>query len=151
MPTRTPDPSSLVQRVLLVDDDKVTLQTTEAALEYGGYEVWTAGSGAAALERIETQGLPHLGLFDIQMPGMTGIELAKRVQEFCDLPIIMITTVDDVSTIVHALDQFADDFITKPIEPEVLVARVRRVLRRVGDFSYVLAPTIEVGALMSRV
>ena len=120
--SKTSGPCPPVERVLAVDDDPVLLRASRAVLERAGYVVTTAGSGEEALSRIESLGLPNLALVDVQMPGMSGIELARQVHEYCDLPIVMLTSVDNVSTIVDALEQFADDYITKPIEP----ARARR-------------------------
>jgi DNA-binding response OmpR family regulator len=81
---------------------------------------------------------------DINMPGMDGFEFAHAVQEFCDLPMIMLTAVDEEDTIVRGLEQFAEDYVIKPFSPRELVARVQRVLRRIGDFAYTLDPITRV-------
>ncbi len=111
-------------------------------LEPAGYEVWPALSADEASRCIERLGLPHLALVDIMMPGKTGLEWCREVQEYCDLPVIMLTAVDEEDTMIEAIQHFAEDYVTKPFRPAVLVARVERVLRRIGDHSYAVAPEI---------
>lgn len=132
------------KRILTVDDDPVTRKILKLALEQAGFEVWGADSGEEALQMLETLGLPHLAVIDIVMPGMDGIELSARLQEFIDLPIIMLTGVNDTRTVVDVINRLAEDYVVKPFEAEELVARVDRLLRRIGDYSYALEPRIRV-------
>jgi DNA-binding response OmpR family regulator len=83
------------------------------------------------------------------MPGMYGFEFCRIVQQFSDLPIIMLTAVDEEETVIQGLQLFAEDYITKPFSPRELVVRVQRVLRRIGDFAYTLDPQIEVDDRLS--
>ena len=122
----------------MVDDDPALLRLVNDRLDHAGFEVMTAASGQIALDLIEQHGLPHLAIIDIMMPGMTGFELCKRIQQYSDLPIILLTAIDQEDTVIHGLEHFAEDYITKPFSPRELVARVRRVLRRIGDFTYAL-------------
>lgn len=131
-------------RILIVDDDPVARRIAGAALSEAGFEVWMADSGPQALEILDTRGLPHVALLDMKMPEMGGLELSDRLQELVDLPIIMMTVVTDTQTIVETIRSVAEDYITKPFQPEELVARVERLLRRIGDFSYALEPRIRV-------
>lgn len=132
------------QRILVVDDDESIRRIVSDKLEYEGYEVWPARDGRHALEVIDQRGLPHLAIVDIHMPGMDGFEFCEIVQEYADLPVILLTAVDDEKTIVRGIKYFAEDYVTKPFSPRELAARVERVLRRVGDFGYVLEPKIRV-------
>lgn len=132
------------KRILTVDDDPTILHLLKATLERAGFEVWGAESGEEALQVLETRGLPHLAVIDIVMPGMDGIELCARIQEIIDLPIIMLTGVRDTTTVVDVIRRLAEDYVVKPFEAEELVARVERLLRRIGDFSYALEPRIRV-------
>ncbi len=132
------------RRVLAVDDDPSIRKIVQASLETADLEVWPAESGQQALEIIETRGLPHLAVIDIKMPGMTGLQLSAKIQEFLDLPIIMLTAVNNTQTEVHAINQLAEDYVTKPFTPEVLVARVQSLLRRIADFSYASEPKIQI-------
>jgi DNA-binding response OmpR family regulator len=135
---------SQLQRLLVVDDDPAILRLLSDKFERAGFEVLTAGSGQAALDLVARRGLPHLALVDLNMPGMDGFEFCRQVLRFSDLPIIVVTAVDEEETIIRAIELFAEDYVTKPFSPRELVARVRRVLRRVGDFGYCLEPVTRV-------
>jgi DNA-binding response OmpR family regulator len=132
------------QRLLVVDDDPAILRLVSDKFEYAGFEVLLAKSGQDALDLIAQRGLPHLALVDLNMPGMDGFEFCRRVLRFCDLPIIILTAVDEEETVIQAIDLYAEDYVTKPFSPRELVARVRRVLRRIGDFAYCLEPVTRV-------
>ena len=134
-------------RILAVDDSAFILRLVESALLSAEFQVSTAISGEEGLDQIKRYGLPHLAIVDINMPlGIDGFEFCEKVLEFCDLPIIMLTAINEESTIVSAIEQYAEDYMTKPFNGGELVARVRRVLRRVGDFAYTLDPLTEVDA-----
>ncbi len=137
-------------RILVVDDSEMIVRLVATALKEANFQVSTALSGEEALELIGRFGLPHLALVDINMPpGMDGFEFCETVHQFSDLPIIMLTAIDHEDTIIQAIDQFAEDYITKPFNTGELVARVRRVLRRIGDFTYTLAPITQVDERLS--
>jgi DNA-binding response OmpR family regulator len=131
-------------KVLVVDDEVSILRAVETALKREAFVVNTAVSGEEALTAITRNGLPHIAILDLNMPGMDGFELAEAILEFSDLPIIMLTAIDDEATVVYGLERFAEDYIVKPFRVAELVARVRRVLRRIGDFAYTLEPVIKV-------
>jgi DNA-binding response OmpR family regulator len=132
------------QRILVVDDDPAVLRLVRDKLDRAGFEVLTATSGQHALDVIARRGLPHLAIVDIMMPGIDGFEFSRIVQEFTDLPVIMLTAVDEEETVIQGIEHFAEDYITKPFSPRELVARVQRVLRRIGDFAYTLDPVTQV-------
>jgi DNA-binding response OmpR family regulator len=132
------------QRILVVDDDLAILRLVEDKLNNAGFEVSTATSGRHALDTIKRHGLPHLAVVDINMPEMDGFEFCQAVQKFSDLPVIMLTAVDEEETVIRGINYFAEDYITKPFSPRELVARIQRVLRRIGDFSYTLSPLINI-------
>lgn len=131
-------------RILAVDDNPAILKLVEKKLTTEGFDVLTARSGVQALKIMEERGLPHLAIVDFMMPGMDGFEFCRVVQQFCDLPIIMLTAVDQEEVVVQGLERFAEDYMTKPFSPRELIARVRRVLRRIGDFAYTLEPLMQV-------
>jgi DNA-binding response OmpR family regulator len=137
------------RRILVVDDDPAVRQLIEIRLPPAGFEVFTASSGQEALDVIARRGLPHLAIVDIMMPGMTGFEFCEIVQQFCDLPIILLTAVDEEEVIVEGIERFAEDYVVKPFSPRELVARVERVLRRIGDFAYTLKPVIQIDGRLS--
>ena len=137
-------------RILVVDDSHSILEIVRSTLMSHGFEVMTADSGEQALMLLENEGLPHLGLFDINMPlGMDGLELCEKVLQFCDLPIIMLTAVEETTTIVEAIDRYAEDYMTKPVKSGELLARVRRVLRSSGTFAYPLTQFVQVDENLS--
>jgi DNA-binding response OmpR family regulator len=139
-----PNKNTGFQRILVVDDDPTITRLVAKKLEHSGYEVMTAYSGQEALDVIAARGLPHLAIVDINMPGIDGFEFCEAVQQFADLPVIMLTAVDREETIIRGIEHFAEDYVTKPFSPRELVARVRRVLRRIGDYAYTLDPVIQV-------
>lgn len=132
------------QRVLVVDDDPDILRMVQVTLELEGFEMGSAASAAEALDWIRQHGLPHLAIVDIMMPGTNGIELAREVQRFADLPVIMLTAVDEASTVVSTIEEVAEDYVIKPFNPKELAARVKRLIRRMGDFDYALAPVTRI-------
>lgn len=115
--------------VLLVDDDPTILSVLARRLTREGFDVRTAPSGAAALASLE-RGWPAILVVDLMMPRMDGFELCRRVKRIADLPIIVLSAVDASESKVRALEAYAEDYITKPFDPDELVARVQRVLRR---------------------
>ncbi len=142
--------SAEAYRILAVDDNHFVLRMVSAALEQAGFDVSTVTSGEDGLKHINRYGLPHLAVVDITMPfGMDGLEFCEKLHEFSDIPIIMLTAIDEDDTIIHTIDQYAEDYMTKPFNPAELVARVRRVLRRIGDFAYALDPITEVDEHLS--
>ncbi len=132
------------QRILAVDDNTYTLRIVQHTLEQAGYKVSTAVSGKEALTLINRHGLPHLAVVDLHMPGMSGFEFCRTVHDFSDMPVVMLTAVNSEETVIEGLEQHAEDYIVKPFNPPELVARVRRVLRRMGDYSYTLDSTTRV-------
>jgi two-component system KDP operon response regulator KdpE len=116
--------------VLVVDDDRTLLSAVARRLAREGYEVKIAASGEAALAGLG-QWWPALVIVDLMMPGMDGFELCRRIKRMVDLPIIVLSAVDASEAKVSALEMYAEDYVTKPFDPDELVARVQRVLRRV--------------------
>jgi DNA-binding response OmpR family regulator len=115
--------------VLLVDDDLTLLSVLSRRVSRAGYEVRTAPSGPDALRELDGW-WPALLVVDLMMPGMDGFELCRRVKQLADLPIIVLSAVDDAESKVNALELYAEDYVTKPFDPDELVARIQRVLRR---------------------
>lgn len=126
------------QRILAVDDNTFTLRIVQHTLEQAGYQVVTATSGQDALKLMNRHGIPHLAIVDLHMPLMSGFEFCHEVHEFSDMPIIMLTAVNTEETIIEGLEKHAEDYIVKPFNPNELVARVKRVLDRMGDYNYTL-------------
>lgn len=141
MPSSNNSPPS----ILVVDDNIETLNLLEYTLNKAGFVTQTALSGEDALHTLARYGMPSLAIIDYHMPpGMTGFELCRHILHFCDLPIIMLTAVDDEAKIIEAITKWSEDYVIKPYNPNELIARVKRVLSRVGQFPYAPSAPIEI-------
>ena len=116
-------------RILVVDDELANIKLLRANLEARGYEVLVAMDGAEAILTVEME-IPDLIILDIMMPKMDGFEVCRRLREWSQIPIIMLSALGHESDKVKCLELGADDYLTKPFGVEELVARVRAVLRR---------------------
>jgi len=125
----------MADKILVIDDEEMTVQLITILLERRGYEVVKAYRAEDGLRKAYRTH-PDLILLDIMMPDMDGWEVCRRLRELSDVPIIFLTArVDDIDKIT-GLEIGADEYITKPFSPRVLVAHVRAVLRRAyGDLS----------------
>ena len=117
--------------VLLVEDDPAARQGLELALRRLGYGVRPAGTGEAALHAIG-EGAADVVVLDVMLPGLDGVEVCRRLRRTSDVPVIMLTARSDDFDIVGGLEAGADDYVVKPVEPRVLDARIRAVLRRMA-------------------
>ena len=116
-------------RALVVDDEADLRRVVTAYLEGDGFEVWEAPDGATALE-LARQHAPELVVLDLKLPDIDGIEVCRRLRTFTDAYVVMLTArAEEVDTLI-GLAVGADDYLTKPFSPRVLMARIRTVLRR---------------------
>ncbi len=124
-------PTPGAPRILLVEDDEVIREATRMALERYGFPVDTAADGLEGLERFRAQP-PDLLLLDVMLPLLDGVGLCRRIREESLLPILMMSARTEPIDVISGLEAGADDYIVKPFETAVLVARIRTVLRRTG-------------------
>jgi len=116
-------------RILIIDDDPAILRFLKANLEARDYETLIAVDGAEAFQVIERE-LPDLVILDIMLPKIDGFEVCRRLREWSQIPIIMLSAKGDVEDKVRCLNLGADDYITKPFGVEELMARIKAVFRR---------------------
>lgn len=121
-------------RILIVEDEAKIARFLELELKHEGYEVLIAGDGRVGLEKALKENV-DLIILDIMLPGLSGIEVCRRVRQESNVPIIMLTAKDDVTDKVAGLDMGADDYMTKPFAIEELLARIRVALNRVKNLN----------------
>ena len=117
------------QVIALVDDDRNILTSISIALQAEGFITRVYSDGDTALKAF-AETMPDLGVFDIKMPRMDGMELLRRVRETSSMPVIFLTSKDDELDEALGLAMGADDYIAKPFSQRLLIARIRAVLRR---------------------
>ncbi|MGW3013869.1 two-component system response regulator CseB [Streptomyces sp. NPDC001219] len=120
--------------VLFVEDDDVIREATQLALERDGFVVTAMPDGLAGLEAFRAN-RPDIALLDVMVPGLDGVSLCRRIRDESTVPVIMLSARADSIDVVLGLEAGADDYVTKPFDGAVLVARIRAVLRRFGHAS----------------
>jgi len=117
------------KKILIIDDDVNLGQTIKLTFARVGAEVFTAVDGRDGLRQFY-ENRPDLVILDVRMPDINGWETCRQIRLLSNVPIIMLTTLDNDEDIIRGLDYGADDFVTKPFSRDVLLARARAVLRR---------------------
>jgi len=118
-------------RIVFVEDDQRLCDLIQSYLESGGYQVLTANDGLNG-ERLILESNPDIVILDLMLPGIDGMEICRRIRHRFSGPILFLTAQDDSMDEVAALEMGADDYINKPIEPRVLLAKLRAVARRIA-------------------
>ena len=119
-------------KILIVDDEPFNIDYLEQELEDLGYATLSAGDGQAALEIVATES-PDMILLDIMMPVMNGFEVLSRLKEnkaWRDIPVVIISAIDDMQTIAQGIEMGAEDYLPKPFEPVLLMARMKAGLEK---------------------
>lgn len=132
-------------RLLLVEDDEVIRDMLQVALERYGFTVIAAGDGLTGLELFREH-RPDLLLLDVMLPELDGIGLCRRVREISTVPILMLSARGDALDVISGLESGADDYVVKPCESAVIVARIRSLLRRVSFATRAAPPAHPAGA-----
>jgi two-component system, OmpR family, response regulator MprA len=124
------DPGALSgPRILVVDDDAKIQAVLRRGLKLEGYRVEEASDGHEALAALRSNDV-DLVVLDVLMPGLSGLDVCRRIREVLDVPILMLTARDTVTDKVNGLESGADDYLVKPFALEELLARVRALMRR---------------------
>lgn len=134
-------------KVLIVDDDPDLLALIAFALQQAGFLVVKAGDGLSGMDVFERE-QPDIAVLDINLPRLNGFDLAQRIRQHSSIPLLMLTVRSEEEDVVRALGLGADDYLTKPFSPRILIARIRALARRTGMDR---EGSVEVGRLTLRV
>lgn len=133
-------------RILVVDDEEQIVRALRIVLREAGFQTVAASDGEEALDQAALHP-PAAAIVDLVLPDIDGVEVCKRLREWTDAPIIVLSAIGDEGEKVRALENGADDYVTKPFGPRELVARLTAALRRVGkgeDEPIIVAGDVEV-------
>jgi DNA-binding response OmpR family regulator len=119
----------MAKKILIIDDDPDVVLAIRMPLESAGYEVRDAHSQESGLVAVEDF-RPDLIILDVMMPGIDGFQICQRIRQYSNTPLIMLTALDHDEHMLKGLEVGADDFLSKPINREILLARAKAVLRR---------------------
>jgi DNA-binding response OmpR family regulator len=123
----------VTRRLLLIEDDAQVRSALALVLSDEGWDVHEAVDGEQGLEMVTAATDYDSVLLDLRLPGIDGFEVCRRIRRTSDVPIIMVTAMQDSHDVVAGLEAGADDYVTKPLSAKVLVARLRALLRRAGS------------------
>jgi len=121
--------SRILGRVLVVDDEEIVCNSLQRVLQEAGYDVVTAFNGQEALDKMSQLEI-ELVLLDIRMPGLDGFQVLRLIRKSSNVPVIMLTAVNDVNTVCDTLSLGADDYVKKPFRTRELLARIKAKLKR---------------------
>jgi DNA-binding response OmpR family regulator len=132
------------RRILIVEDDLPMRKLLEAVLQEAGFEVTAAADGSSALDVLQSNGLPHLVVLDLGLPGMDGFALSERIKRMGDVPIVILSGDTSDESKIRGIQNYAEDYITKPFNVKEVLARIQRILSRITDTSYANGPMLAV-------
>jgi|SRR5688572_15987551 DNA-binding response OmpR family regulator len=119
----------MTTKIFVIDDDSAVTDLLSVLLNTQGFQVWATNSSSEGLTQIREK-KPDLVILDLMMPEMDGWEVCKAVRAFSDVPIIVLSALNDPSMVASVLDAGADDYLTKPTPSRVLVAHIKRLVDR---------------------
>lgn len=123
-------------KILVIDDDLAITELMSMLLKTHGFDVITTNSGAEGIRLVE-QKKPNVVLLDLMMPDIDGWQVSKAVRGFSNVPILILSAINDPSMVASVLDAGADDFLVKPVPSSVLVAHIRKMVRQTGSLEKV--------------
>ena len=116
-------------KILVIDDDIAITELMSMLLKTHGFDVITTNSGAEGVKLVKEKN-PNVVLLDLMMPDMDGWQVSKAIRAFNNVPILILSTINDPAMVASVLDTGADDFLVKPVPSSVLVAHIRKMVRR---------------------
>ena len=133
-------------KILVVDDESRMRKLVKDFLAKSGFEVLEAADGIEALEVFDANSDISLVILDVMMPGKDGLQVCREIRQISKVPVIMLTAKSDEQTELKGFDLGADEYISKPFSPRILVARVEAILRRTNKQS--TEPQLELGGIL---
>ena len=127
-------------KVLVIDDDVAITELLSMLLKTHGFDVITTNSGIEGVQ-LAKEKLPNVALLDLMMPDLDGWEVCKTIRSFSNLPILILSALNDPRMVASVLDAGADDFLVKPVPSSILIAHLRRLVRRTGTLHTAPADT----------
>jgi DNA-binding response OmpR family regulator len=120
--------------VLTIDDDPAITELLGILLRSHGFEMFSANSGEEGLQLIKEK-MPAVVILDLMMPGMDGWGVCRSVRQFSNVPILILSAINDPGMVASALDAGADDYLVKPVPSAILVAHLNKLVRRTGTLN----------------
>jgi len=130
-------------KVLVIDDDTAITELMGMLLKTHGFDVITTNSGAEGV-KLTQELLPSVILLDLMMPDMDGWQVCKAIRSFSNVPILILSAINDPRMVASVLDAGADDFLVKPVPSGILVAHMRKMVRRTGSLSQAIQKKMEI-------
>jgi DNA-binding response OmpR family regulator len=116
-------------KILVIDDDMAITELMSMLLKTHGFDVLTSNSGAEGVKLVKEKN-PNVVILDLMMPDMDGWQVSKAIRSFNNVPILILSAINDPAMVASVLDTGADDFLVKPVPSSVLVAHIRKMVRR---------------------
>ena len=120
---------SMSTKILVIDDDRAITELMSMLLKTHGFEALTTNSGVEGVKLVEEK-KPSVVVLDLMMPDLDGWQASKAIRAFSNVPILILSAINDPSMVASVLDAGADDFLVKPVPSSVLVAHIRKMVRR---------------------
>ena len=117
-------------KILVIDDDPAITELLKILLAPATSDVITANSGKEGVDLVKSE-LPEVVILDLMMPGMDGWQVCSRIREFSDVPIIILSALDNPGMVARTLDSGADDYLIKPVPSGTLIAHINNLVRRI--------------------
>ena len=124
----------MAKRILVIDDDTAITELMSMLLKTHGFDVITSNQGNEGIELARKHN-PNVIILDLMMPDVDGWEVCKEVRQFSNVPILILSALNDPRMVASALDAGADDFLVKPVPSGVLIANIRKMVRRTGSLN----------------
>lgn len=126
----------MTTKILVIDDDLAITELMSMLLKTHGFEVMTANSGTEGIKLVKEKS-PNVVLLDLMMPDLDGWQVSKALRTFSNVPILILSAINDPAMVASVLDAGADDFLVKPVPSSVLVANIRKMVRQTGSLERV--------------